>query len=554
MISSRARELIEIGDRLFSARGSLDSHLQDVAEHFHPARADFTSQHTFGDDFASHLMTGFPAMQLRELADQLATMLRPRQKPWAKLVATNERVKQDTAARQWLEAVTEKMRRLMYADGALFLRATKVGDQDFVAFGQCVIELRMNRNRSGLLYLDRHLRDTVWCEDAERKLDTVHRKEKMTARTLCQYFPETVHKSVKKIKDTEPYKEFECRHIVVSSDMYDGQHADGKKYNREKFPFLSLYIDKENDTILEEVPRTWLGYIIPRWFVGPLGQYAVSPATMLGLPDSRLLQQMTVSLLEASEKAVNPPTLARAEVVRSDIQMFANGITWLDFPDEGKSVGDYLQTLDPDVGGMQHGLNMLLMVKEQIKEIMYLNKLNLPELGKDMTAFEVQQRISEYVRAALPLFEPMEVEYNGALCKNTFKVLLDNGAFGHPDTWPESLSGADVDFEFESPLQETANRSKLIAFQEMTGLIGMVQPIDPGAANEFDIRKALREAADGTQAPADWKRDPKQVEQLNKQTAERMAAQNAMSDVAQGAEIAGNAGKAAKEFAQAGAA
>jgi hypothetical protein len=33
-----------------------------------------------------------------------------------------------------------------------------------------------------------------------------------------------------------------------------------------------------------------------------------------------------------------------------------------------------------------------------------------------MTAYEVGQRVQEYIRNALPIFEPMEMEYNAALC------------------------------------------------------------------------------------------------------------------------------------------
>lgn len=549
MISSRCRELVKSGDGLFSKRSSLLSYWQDIAAHFYPERADFTQQHSFGDDFASHLMTGFPAMQLRELADQLATMLRPRQKLWATLMASDERVNEDSVAKQWLEQKSEVMRRMMYAKDAHFLRATKIGDKDFMAFGQCVIQVRLNRQANGLLYINRHLRDTVWCENADFKIDTVHRKENMPARVLCQTFGDKVHQSVKKIEKEDPYKEIKCRHIVVSSDQYEATE-DGKKYNRQRFPFLSIYLDEENDTILEEVPQTRLGYIIPRWSLGAVGQYAMSPATMLGLPDARLLQQMTVSLLEAAEKSVNAPIVARAEVVRSDIQMYANGVTWLDFED-GK-VSDYLQAMQPDISGQNYGLQMLMMVEEKLKQIFYLNKLHLPELNKDMTAFETNARLEEYRRGALPLFEPMETEYNGAICEDSAQLLIENGAFGPPDLMPESLRGAELRFEFESPLQATAERAKVTAFHEVLGVLAPAMQIDPGSLNEADLRKMVRDAIGGTMAPEEWKRDPKMVEHLDKIAAQKMAAQNAMAQVAGGAEIAGNAGKAVKEFAAAG--
>jgi len=48
-----------------------------------------------------------------------------------------------------------------------------------------------------------------------------------------------------------------------------------------------------------------------------------------------------------------------------------------------------------------------------LAEAFYINKLRLPPPQGDMTAFEVGQRVEEYVRAALPLFEPMDQETLG---------------------------------------------------------------------------------------------------------------------------------------------
>ena len=39
---------------------------------------------------------------------------------------------------------------------------------------------------------------------------------------------------------------------------------------------------------------------------------------------------MTLTLLEAGEKVVNPPLVATEQVVRSDVAIFAGGITWID--------------------------------------------------------------------------------------------------------------------------------------------------------------------------------------------------------------------------------
>ena len=84
----------------------------------------------------------------------------------------------------------------------------------------------------------------------------------------------------------EPYREIKCRHIVLPADDYDLENNK----NKDRFPFVSLYVDVENAIVLEEVPRKRLGYVIPRWVTISGSQYAYSPATVIAIPDARMLQ------------------------------------------------------------------------------------------------------------------------------------------------------------------------------------------------------------------------------------------------------------------------
>src|SRR5262249_1573305 len=128
-----------------------------------------------------------------------------------------------------------------------------------------------------------------------------------------------------------------CMHMVVAADMYD------MKVNT---PFTSIYYDVDHDTVLEEVPSFDLFYSIERWQTVSGSQYAFSPATVAALPEARLLQAMTWTLLEAGEKATNPPLIANQNIFRSDVAMYAGGLTWVDMED-GK-LADYLHVLTND--------------------------------------------------------------------------------------------------------------------------------------------------------------------------------------------------------------
>ena len=66
-------------------------------------------------------------------------------------------------------------------------------------------------------------------------------------------------------------------------------------------------------------------YVIPRFKTIPGSQFAYSPATMVGLPDARTLQEMQHTLLEASERYARPPIIATQKVIRGDIDLAPDG-------------------------------------------------------------------------------------------------------------------------------------------------------------------------------------------------------------------------------------
>lgn len=550
-MKQRVIDLRAQGDHLFGGRSSLMSLWQETAEHFFPLRADFTVTRTLGSEYASHLMTGAPALAHRELSDQFAAMLRPRGKDWFTPTVEAEKVADDVAVKAWLEDKAAIMRRVMYAPQARFTRATKEGDQDFAAFGQAVLSAEVNSLADGLLYRCWHLKDCAWAESATGAVDTMHRKWRLAARSLVKLFPKTVDAKVRKLLEKEPNREIPCRHIVIPADEYDFRDKAAAR-KAERFPFVSLYIDEENETILEEVPRRRLGYIVPRWMTAPGSPYAHSPATVIALPDARLLQKITLTLIEAGEKAVNPPMVAQGDMVQGGINAYAGGVTWVD-SDYDERQGEAIRVLDAFAkGNLAFGTDMADRYEALIKRAFYLDQINLPPAGAAMTATEVRTRVEEYIRAALPLFEPMELEYNGALCEESFALCMENGAFGNLADMPPALGGEEIKFQFQSPLQAAQSRDKAQAFLEASQLLATATTIDPEMAVEMDVRAAFRDALDGAQVPAKWITPDEQAVQARDAMAQQKKMEQAAQAVAAGAGVAGQVGDAATRLQQAG--
>lgn len=502
-MKSRVRDLVAQGDRLFSKRSMLHSHWQDIAMNFCPNRAEFTTTRQIGEEYASHLMTGRPILAHRDLSNSLSAMLRPRGQPWFHARTGEERINTDASAKQWLDAKADVMRRIIYDPRAQFTRATKQGDHDFTAFGQTVISVDINAAGNGLLYRSWHLRDVAWCENDELVIDVVHHNWKHEARALLKKFGGTVSSAVKTVADKEPYREFKCRRIIMPADQYD-LSADKQPKNKARFPFVSIMVDCENDTILEEVPARRVPYVIPRWVTVAGSQYAHSPAVVVALPDARLLQQISLTLLEAGQKAVDPPLKATREAIVGGVNVYAGGITWVDAEYDEK-MGPALERLMDRPGELNWGEHREDKIERVIQEAFFLNVINLPEAsqGDKMTAYETQERVKEYIRRALPLFEPMEVEYNGGLCEMTWNLAMDLNAFGSFEDMPQILRGREIQWQFASPLQDANERVKSQQFQESASLLAMAAQIDPSVRADFNVSQAFRDALGGV-APAAW--------------------------------------------------
>jgi hypothetical protein len=539
------KALVDLGERTLSKRGSLVNLWQDIAMNFYPERADFTYQRALGTEFAANIVSSYPIICRRDLGNQFSTMLRPTEKTWFEMQTVDERLNRDNEIRACLEYFGTVMRRAMYDRMAKFNQATKEGDHDFAAFGQTVISGELGRYRDALLYRSWHLKDCAWLENSERDLGAIFRRWKPYICDLRRLFPKTTqgprHVNLER---QDPYTEVNCMHLVVEAEMFDGAEAKNK-------PYVSIFYDIDNDTPLEVLGVWNQIYVIPRWQTVSGSQYSFSPATVAALPESRLLQAMTYTLLEAGEKMTSPPYLANQNVIRGDMGLYAGGFVWADIH-EG-SVKDAMMPLVTDKSGMPIGIEMQKDSKEMILKAFYLDTLKPfnPTTDPEMTAFQAGQIVQDYIRKALPLFEPMEASYNGGLCELTFDVLLRNGAFGAPDSMPRRLRQVmagegkkAIQFRFKSPLHDSIDQLKGQLFLQAKQLTAEAVGLDPAAGELLKATDALRDALQGIGVPAAWTRSEEEVKKMSLEAGAAADAQHKLDLMQKGADVAATMAKA----------
>lgn len=543
-MENNAKELDRLYSDLFSKRSGLDSLRDEQALNFYPERSGFISAPLIGSDFSSHLTTSYPVVVRRDLGNSISALLRPQDKRWFGIRVSDDDSESDEEM-VWLERASRVQRNLMYDPKSCFVRATKEADHDYVTFGNAVISLDPIIEKSIFLYRTWHLRDVVWCENEYNETDTVGRKWRNNAKNLNKMFKGNVSKQVARAVEKEPYKDIDVMHCVIPSNGYD---YSGKPKG-EQFPFVSIYYERDTMHVLREEPRKRLGYIIPGWQRISGSQYSHSPATLAAIPDARLIQAISLTLLEAGEKSVNPPLVAFGEMLRSDVNTFAGGITYGD-KEYDDNIQNMLTPLVNDARNLGFGLEVQRDIRNLIADAFFLNKLTLSFKNEEMTAYESAQVVSEFRRNALPLLEPAEHDYNGQLCEETFNMMLDFNVFGPPESIPEGLQGRDVRFKFESPLKEALEAETVQKFLQTKSIIAAAIEVEPSAPRVVDWKTAMRDAMRGGGTPAKWIRSAEIVaeeEEAQKQQQETAGMINAIGTGAASVKTLGEAAGALRE-------
>lgn len=535
--------IIEAGDRLFAERGPLLLHWQELAEHFYFERADFTVLHNIGEDYASGAMTSVPALARREMGNLYRSMLRP--VDFFKIKATEDARNKASDAKAWLEYATRLQRAAMYRRAANFTKATEAGDHDHVTFGQCVIQISPTPARDGVYYRNWHLRDVVWSEDYAGSIQDIHRNCDVPIRILNGLFPGKVPSQLVNDAQKDPHKKVKVRHIVVPADAYE--FGDFKP--RPDHRWVSIWVMPAENVTLETISRTYRGYIVPRANTVSGSQYARSPFTSIILPDARTKMAIERILLEAGEKAIDPPMIAVQDALRGDIGLYAGGVTMIDI-DYDERTGEALRPVNADHSALPFGEDMSARYDQVIREGMMLTKINLPDTS-NMTAYQVRKIMEQHMRAHIPMFEPVEVEYNEPLCSETFEIMRSLGAFP-PNEIPDSLRGADVEFSFQSPMKDIENDGKAQKLQEGMAVIQIGAQLDPAVAQIPNAMEITRDTLSAIAWPQAWMNDEKTVAAKSRVAQEQAAEQQAGQEAAMVAEAAGKAAPAVKALNEIG--
>ena len=505
--------------------------MQDIADLCYPERGWFTRTISAGSDFAAGIVDSDAQLARQDLGNAIGTMLRQPGRKWFSLKVRGH--DDDQLVKQWCERVTGIMLSMMRDSESGFTRATQDADHDYAAFGAACIEISFDPARTRLIFRNWHLSSMAWSEGDDGQINAWYRRWKTSPIIAQEFFKVGLHPQMLEMIDKDPDKEVIIHHVIMPSDRWHKIYG-GKKYKASR---VSVYIDVERKHVIK-VAATNNQYVVPRWSLALGHQYAVSPAATTALADVRTQQEIVRSLLEATEKELNPPMVGRVDAFKGNIEGYAGGVTPVDLSfDEAN--GPSIARLYGDVPlNIPVGLEMLQYYAEKIHRCFMLNKLAMPSAteAKAMTAYEVGQRVQEYIRGALPIFGPMEDEYNGKICHAVLDLILQYA----PDIvqdMPSSIAGGGVQFTFSSPLHDAIDAVLKGQFLEAFGILAQVVQVEPNAVRMLDIPVALRDTLNAT-VPSKWVVSDQDYKEAVAAEQQKLQAMQSLAGMQQAADVA----------------
>ena len=538
MATKKVSEHLQRFEHLSGKRSNWEAHWQEISEVVLPRRGDFTGRQERGGKRGLNAVDSTAIIANELLAAGLHGMLTNPASKWFMLRLTDEHLMEERDVKTWLQEVERRIYIHLNAPAASFASHMHELYMDLTAFGTAIMFVGERDIDSQLTFSTRHLKECYLAENSDGYIDTVYRKFDFTARQIVQRWGEKkVSRRIRECYDKGKLDEtFTIVHCV-----YPRMDTDYKSKRRDQMPVASLYILQQDQHILHEGGYEEMPYVAPRWVKAAGEVYGRGPG-MATLPDVKMLQEMTKTVLKAAQKIVDPPLQLEDDSLLSPVRTVPGG---LNFRRAGSEKIEPLMT----GANIPIGLDMLQDVRVRIREGFFIDQLQLHQ-GPQMTATEVLQRTEEKLRLLGPVLGRLQSELLGPMIERVFGMLSRRGQL--PEL-PPVLEEANYNIEYVSPLARAQRQIEANGLLRIFEIGGPLAEFDPSSMQVIKGDETIRWLGELFGVPNHLFLSRDEAQELKQMQAEQAQQAQMLAQAQQGADVVnkiaplanGNAGQAA---------
>jgi hypothetical protein len=512
-------DIIREHEQMVSERGIWEQHWREIAERVLPRNNWFqATDKVEGEKRTEKVFDATAGLALDRFAAAMESMLTPRTQQWHRLKVRNPELRENDEIQEYLDEVTQILFQVRYSPKANFASQAHENYISLGAFGSGAI-LIDDIVGYGIRYKSIHLSEIYFCENHAGIIDKVHRKFEMTARQAAQKWGiDKIPEKIRTALEKSPERKFEFIHCVKPNEDYKSG-----RMNYEGMPYASYYLSLEGNQMVSRGGYKTFPYAISRYVTGPKEVYGRSPA-MTVLPDIKMINEMSKTVIRAAHKIVDPPLLLQEDGVLQAFNTRPGALNYGGVDDQGRQVVVPLQT----GARVDIGMEMMEQRRKVINDAFLITLFQILVDAPNMTATEAMLRAQEKGALLAPTMGRQQSEMLGPMIERELDILSRAGVL---PPMPEALMEVEgeIEIEYVSPLNRAQRAEEGVAIMRTLEAVAPLAQIDPGVMDIFRPDEIARELAEINGVPAKILRSKEEVMAIKEGQAQAAEAQQLLA-------------------------
>jgi hypothetical protein len=470
--------IVSTYETLKGDRVNWDAYWDELSWYIQPKKNNVYGARQKGERRSEDLLYDTTSIDASEyLASGLHSMLTNPSTLWFGFSTGEDKLDNSQEFAQWVDATTRKMFQILGTTNF----HTQVHEYylDQTCFGTGT--LRIEDDDVNVLRFDsRPIYEHYIGENNRGAIDTVYRKYKFTVKQMVEEFGKDVipRELLDELDDPKKItKEHEIVHgIGPRRNSYPWKVLDKTNKN-----FYSVHVLAKTRTVLRNSGFDDNPIIVCRWSKLSNEVYGRGPG-MKALPDIKMLNAMSKTLLQALQLNIAPPLQAPDTGVLLPIKLrpYSTNIY-------RSGSRDRIEPLITNVQPVKE--ESLLVVRERVRNHFYSNQLQLPEKHPQMTATEVMQRTEEKLRILGPILGRQHHEFLQPFVERIFRKLIKKKEIELP---PADLQNVNLGIRYVSRLAQAQRSTDADSFLRVMQSMSPILQSSPEIMDNFDGDSMLR--------------------------------------------------------------
>lgn len=457
-------------NRLDSDRANWKNMWEDCARYGAPRRMGAIGPRADGDRRISPQIYNPIGIQcVQTLAAAMHGMLMNPATDWLNIRMSDEQLDEQESAKHWTNGISKGISNALSSPHTAFHSQANQLLEDMSSLGTGVMYI--GQQKSGNLFTRTHpIFECVIAENEYGFVDTVMRDSMYTVRQMVTIWGKAVSPKVMALYDKSSYDhKFKVLNVCTPREDYE---RDSTNKTPQHMPVAICYIEEQEQSSLEESGVNQMPYVVPRWWVISGEVYGRSPL-MTALPQVKVANAATRTVMRAAEKAVDPPLTVPHEGLVGPVRQYAGSLTYLRNKTE---IGQM-----PTSAQLPYAGEYIMKMDNAIRTTMFVDQVQFVGDFK-MTATEVIQRQTERMRLLGPVLGRLENEFLNPLVERVFGIMNDMRALPPP---PQELQDADMRIEYSSPLARAQKSQIAQGFEQVISILEPLAKLGPDVAQQL---------------------------------------------------------------------